>query len=304
MSESTDRPRGWDIGIVLPTLPAGANAEAIAAAARAAVDLGWTSAWVTDHLLVDPSASASYGTIFEALISLAWIGPQSGQLRLGTSVLIVPQRDAVVLAKELATLDALTGGRLTVGVGVGWSTAEFSNLGMAERFHVRGAYLDEAISLWRHLWSGSTAPFEGRFHRFADFVFGPLPPQGSAIPIVVGGSSDGAVSRAARLGDWYQVSQLDPPGLAARLPKLRAAAEAAGRPVPRLGTRLVVHFDDRPDEKNVLAGDAARMRRRLEAWAAVGVEQLVLKFDETDASGIAGSMERLDREVLRPLIGQ
>jgi alkanesulfonate monooxygenase SsuD/methylene tetrahydromethanopterin reductase-like flavin-dependent oxidoreductase (luciferase family) len=170
-----------DYGICLPNMPDGSNAEGIDAAAAVAEKLGWSTVWTTDHVLVDRAAAADYGRIFEALLTLAWVGARHTKVKLGTSVIVVPQRNAVLLAKELATLDALSGGRVIAGVGVGWNEAEFANLGMADRFHVRGAYLDETIRLWRHLWSGSTEPFKGRFQAFDDFVFGPPPDQGRAL---------------------------------------------------------------------------------------------------------------------------
>ena len=112
----------------------------------------------------------------------------------------------MLLAKELATLDDLTDGRVIAGVGIGWNETEFANLGMADRFRVRGAYLDETIAVWRHLWSGSAEPFQGRFHSFDDFAFAPLPRHGAALPIVVGGRAEPALKRAGRLGDGYQSS--------------------------------------------------------------------------------------------------
>ena len=147
-----------DYGLCLPNFPDGASVEGIEAAAGVAARLGWSTVWTTDHVLVPGSAAADYGRIYDAILTLAWVGANQPGIRLGTSVIVVPQRNAVVLAKELASLDALSGGRVVFGVGVGWNEAEFSNLGMADRFHVRGAYLDETIRLWRHLWSGSTEP--------------------------------------------------------------------------------------------------------------------------------------------------
>src|SRR5205085_2567357 len=143
--------------------------------------LGWSSAWTTDHLLVPHAAAGDYGTIYDVIVTLGWVGGRHPDLRLGTSVIVVPMRNAVVLAKELATLDSLLGGRLVAGVGVGWNEVEFGNVGTAALFHRRGAYLDETIRLWRHLWSGATTPFEGEFHQFVDFVFGPLPAEGARL---------------------------------------------------------------------------------------------------------------------------
>ena len=132
------------------------------AAAETAERLGWASLWATDHLLPDLSERASeYAHLYEALTTLAWLGGQTRRVRLGLSVLVVPMRSAGVLAKELATLDALTAGRLIVGVGIGWNRQEFDNLGLADRFGYRGAYLEETIALWRHLWSGAGGPVRG-----------------------------------------------------------------------------------------------------------------------------------------------
>jgi len=180
-----------DYGLELPNYPEGASPEGIEAAADVAERLGWSTVWTTDHVLVPNADRGDYGRIYEAILTLAWVGARHPTVRLGTSVIVVPQRNAVILAKELATLDSLSGGRVIAGIGIGWNQGEYANLGVADRFHVRGAYLDETIRLWRHLWSGSTEPFEGRFHALDDFVFNPLPPQGKSLPIF----EDGLESR-------------------------------------------------------------------------------------------------------------
>src|SRR6266540_1927716 len=199
-----------DYGICLPNFPAGASAEGIDAASAVAERLGWSTAWTTDHVIVDRASVADYGRIYEAILTLTWVAGRHPNLKIGTSVVVVPPRNAVLLAKELATLDDLSGGRLIVGVGVGWNRAEFANMGAADRFHVRGAYLDETIRLWRHLWSGSGEPFHGRFHSFDDFTFSPLPVQAGGPQIVVGGRSEPALRRAGTVGDGYHSSALSP----------------------------------------------------------------------------------------------
>ena len=197
---------GMKPAIILPTMPVGANPEGIEAAAEAAERLGWQTAWTTDHVLVPQASKADYGAIYDVVVTLGWVGAKFSNLKLGTCVVVVPMRNAVVMAKDLATLDSLVGGRLVVGVGVGWNRVEFGSVGVQELFHVRGAYLDETIALWRHLWSGASEPFEGRFHQLTDFVFGPLPSQGGNLPIVIGGRSDAALRRAARLGNGFHAS--------------------------------------------------------------------------------------------------
>ncbi len=290
-----------DYGLAVPNFPAGATAEGIDAAAEVAERLGWSNVWTTDHVLVDRDSAAGYGRIFDAILTLAWVGGRHQRVRLGTSVIVVPQRNAVILAKELASLDALTGGRVTVGVGVGWNRAEFANLGAADRFHVRGAYLDETIRLWRHLWSGSGEPFHGRFHPLSDYVFEPLPIQGERLPIVVGGGSDAACRRAALLGDGYHSSAVGPEGYAKRAARVRAAAEEAGRPVPALSARVGVRLGQREGSGYAMRGGPEDVATEIQAFADLGVTHLVLSFGMTDPAEVVAAAEAFAREVA-PLV--
>ena len=230
------------------------------------------------------------------------VGGQTARIRLGTSVIVVPQRNAVVTAKELATVDALVGGRVVAGVGLGWNEGEYRNLGVAERFRVRGAYLDETIALWRHLWSGTEQPFDGRFHQIPSAVLSPRPAQGADLPIVVGGRSYHGVRRAGRLGDGYQLSQNGPAGLAARLPILREAAAQAGRPMPPTSARAQVYFGPPPlgATPAALHGTPEEISRVVDEWEATGLDELALDVDETDAQRAVTKMERLHLEVLEP----
>ncbi len=287
-----------DFGLCLPNFPTGASPEGIEAAAAVAETLGWSTVWTTDHVLVPHESTDDYGRIYEAILTLAWVGARHPGIRLGTSVIVVPQRNAVLLAKELATLDSLSGGRVIAGIGIGWSEGEFANLATADRFHVRGAYLDETIALWRHLWSGSSEPFHGRFHPLDDFVFGPLPEQGAALPILVGGRAEPALRRVGRLADGYQSSAAGPTQYAERLPVIRAAAEAAGRPMPSLSARVRVESD--PSSSGyALRGSPEAMAAEVRAFAELGVTHLALWFETTDPEELVARVERFDREVAR-----
>jgi len=281
-------------GLALRNTGDGASAEAIEAGAAAADRLGWETVWTTDHVLVPASAAAEYGRTFEAIATLAWVGARHPRLKLGTSVIVVPQRNAVLLAKELATLDVLSKGRLIAGVGVGWNEPEFANLGEAERFHRRGAYLDETIRLWRHLWSGSSQPFEGVFHSFSDFVFGPLPGQGAQVPIVIGGGSPAALRRAGALGDGYHATRATPDLMAERIPIIRAAAAAAGRPMPSLSVRSAV---------SALGGDPDARLATVRAFESLGVSDIALVFDATEPAELSASIEEFDRDIVKAIAG-
>ena len=289
-------------GLILRNTGPESSREAIEAGAETAERLGWETVWTTDHVLVPRSAAAEYGRTYEAIATLAWVGARHPRLKLGTSVIVVPQRNAVLLAKELATLDALSEGRLIVGVGVGWNETEFANLGASDRFHRRGAYLDETIRLWRHLWSGSSEPFEGAFHSFADFVLGPLPAQRERVPIVVGGSSPAALRRAGALGDGYHATRATADELAQRIPTVRAAAEAAGRPMPALSARVTV-TTERTEGAGYSLADPEAMLHEVRAFESVGVAHLALALDATDPAKLAAVIERFDSEVIKALVG-
>jgi probable F420-dependent oxidoreductase len=286
-------------GLCLPNYTGLASTEAIEAAAAAADRLGFESVWTTDHVLVDSSPDAAdYRINFDVLETLAWVGAKHPGLGLGSSVIVVPQRNGVVVGKQLATLDALSGGRVIAGVGVGWSEHEFANLGMAERFSVRGAYLEETVALWRHLWSGSREPFHGRFHQLDDFVFGPLPAQRSSLPIWIGGRTEPALRRAGRIADGYHSSATSPESYAKRIPVIRAAAQAAGRPMPTLSARVRIAFDE-PAESSTprpyaIRGDERQMLAEVDTWEDLGVELLTIWPGGDTVVGFVEAAERFN----------
>jgi len=290
-----------DYGLALPSLGWDANRDGIIAAVELAEEHGFTDVWATDHLLIDHAGADDYGRIYEAVTLLAWIAGLSREIRLGTSVIVVPMRNAVVLAKELATLDALSEGRLIAGFGGGWNEAEFGNVGVKDKFHVRGAYVDETIAVCRHLWSGSREPFHGRFHDFEDFTFEPLPAQGAYVPIWLGGRDERALRRTGRVADTYHASATAPKAYEPRIPVIRAAAEAAGRPMPRLSARARVELDAGAESFYTMHGSAADVAAEIRAFAALGVDHLALAFTPRDASGLRAAVHRFMDEVV-PLV--
>jgi alkanesulfonate monooxygenase SsuD/methylene tetrahydromethanopterin reductase-like flavin-dependent oxidoreductase (luciferase family) len=294
---------GMRFGLVLPSIGPGTGPEALEAAASACAELGWTSAWVTDHLLVPRGPEeAEYGSLLEAICSLTWVAARFGGLTVGTSVLVPAMRDAPLLAKQLATLDVLTGGRLIVGVGASdaHDDTEYANLGKSDRFARRGAYLDEAVALWRHLWAGRTDPFSGEFHQLSDFCFRPLPPQGAAIPIWCGGRSQRAIRRTAEVADGYHAAQTGPEQLRARLPQIADAVAVTGRPLPALSVRARVKFDTEPGGVYSISGGHAAMTDQLLQFASLGVSDLVLVLSSSEPARITALAHRFAREVIEP----
>jgi alkanesulfonate monooxygenase SsuD/methylene tetrahydromethanopterin reductase-like flavin-dependent oxidoreductase (luciferase family) len=290
-------------GLVLPSIGPGTSPASLEAAATACVRHGWTSVWVTDHVLVPQGPEArEYGSILEAMTALTWVAARFDGLKVGTSVIVPAMRDAPLLAKQLATLDTLTGGRLIVGVGASDSRddIEYANLGKSDRFARRGAYLDEAVALWRHLWAGRTDPFAGEFHTLTDFCFAPLPPQGAGIPIWCGGRSQRAVRRTAELADGYHAAQTGPEQLRERLPKIVAATAAAGRPLPTVSVRARVKFDAAPGPVYSICGSPKEMTGQLLELAALGVDDLILVLASAEPAELTALADRFEREVIAP----
>jgi probable F420-dependent oxidoreductase len=179
-------------GVILPNYGRDATPDGIRRTAELAEELGFASVWTTEHIIVGPDGVDPYGRVYDPLVTLGWIAGRTERIGLGTSIVLVPLHNPIHLAKETATLQELSGGRFTLGVGVGWHEDEFRYMGVP--FKGRGRRADEAIGLLRALWSGDSP--------FPDAVFEPRPsPQPE---IWVGGASDRAIRRAVELGDaWH-----------------------------------------------------------------------------------------------------
>ena len=182
--------------------------------ARSAEAVGFESVWGGEHVVFPSTIESAYPysadgkvpatadtPIPDPLIWLAYVAAAAPTLRLGTCILILPQRNPLVLAKELATLDQLSGGRVELGIGVGWLQEEFEALGVP--WEARGRRNDEYLEVLRTVWSGHHVEFHGEFADFEPLTSNPLPPQGSNIPILVGGDTKAAMRRAVRLADGY-----------------------------------------------------------------------------------------------------
>ena len=206
---------------------------------RVAEEVGFESVWGGEHVILPDTIVSKYPytedgkipaepdtPIPDPLIWLSYVAAAAPTLQLGTCILIVPQRNPLVLAKELATLDRLSGGRVELGLGVGWLEEEFDALGIP--WARRGARNDEYIEAMRALWAGPHAEFHGEFVDFAPATCSPRPVNGN-IPVIVGGDSDAALNRAVRIADGYFPGEGDFERLTALLGRLRQKAEEAGR---------------------------------------------------------------------------
>jgi probable F420-dependent oxidoreductase len=241
---------------------------------RVAESVGFDSVWGGEHVIRPDQIESSYPytadgempgeaetSIPDPLIWLAYVGAIAPTLRLGTCILIVPQRNPLVLAKELATLDHLTNGRVELGLGVGWLREEFDALGIP--WERRGARNDEYVAAMRALWAGPHAEYHGEFVDFNPATCSPRPVNGT-IPILVGGDTPVAIRRAARMADSYFPGTTDPEILARLIGELRQAEEQ----VEREAGSIDIHAIFGPQMGDPLAG--------AEQFQKLGVERVMV----------------------------
>lgn len=266
-------------GIMFANTGHGSSAEGAKAVAQAAEAGGIDTIWTVEHVVVpsgyeskypyDPSGKMAGGAedfdLPDPLIWLTWAAAHTTTIRIATGILIVPQRNPVVLAKELATLDHLSGGRLTLGVGAGWLEEEFDALDVS--FADRGKRLDEYLAVMRALWAGGDdgkTTFDGEYFTFQNCISRPRPAQGT-IPVVVGGHTKVAARRAGRLGDGFFPGSASATEIGELIPLVRQTAEDAGRD---------------PDAIEMIAGAGAppgpKLDERIERLAEIGVTHAIL----------------------------
>lgn len=271
-------------GYVVPNNAGVGDPNELTGLARKAEALGFHSVWVSHHVLnlgyvAERLGNAPYQ---DALITLTWIAAHTERIRLGTSVLVMPYLHPMVLAKELATLDHFSGGRLTVGLGVGSLPEENAALGVP--YDTRGRYSDEFIEVMRALWTQEAATFHGRFFDFEDIVASPKPLQTPHPPVVIGGNRPQALRRAARLGDGWHPLNLAPDSLRKRLPVIREEECNAGRP-PMRTVQLRIGMERITPEAVADYEDA-------------GVTELVMHTETGDIAGNHTALERFNAEVM------
>ena len=270
-------------GVMLPHRWLYAAGNTIADFAHEAEELGYTSLWVTDHIIV-PSYRTERGHIFyEALTTLAYVSSITTRCLLGTAVLALPPRNSVLVAKQLATLDALSQGRVILGVGTGWIEEELRYLGAA--WQQRGRMLDEAIRVLRNLWSDEIAnTFQGRYTAFEDIACFPKPVQPGGPKVLIGGMTEPSLRRAATTGDGWIPWAVTPQELRDGVARIRAyggdkALELVCIMPADIGPQAMERYTGVfGEDHKLLSGSVATVAKMVEEFAAAGLHHLVCSF--------------------------
>ena len=301
-------------GFYLPTRGGCATPEALEAIVQRGEALGFHSVMIADHVVFPTAIASKYpytvsgafpggGDALEQLTLMAFVAGRTRTLRLVTSVMILPYRNPVLTAKMLATIDVLSRGRVTVGVGVGWLREEFEALD-APDFERRGAASDEYIRIFKTLWTQDPASFDGEFYRFDALRCVPQPVQKPHPPIWIGGHSAPALRRAARYGDgWHPVGAnpavpLRPSELRASLDQLFRLTEAAGRNPSALTISFKAPVYDPSvttltgSERRPFSGTPQQIADDIGAYEKAGVSELVFDFR---SERLDDALERMER---------
>ena len=222
-------------GVSVPNFGVHASRKAIVDVAQAADELGYDVIWVAERLLVPEPPNQDWSQVdpnaYEPLLTLGFLAGLTQRVKLGTSILIAPFRNPLVLARQTAALDQFSQGRLILGLGLGWMDEEFAATGVP--MSQRGARTDEMITLLRQVWTNSRPSFSGRFTQFGESHIEPKPVQ-AHMPIWIGGNSDAALRRVARLGDGWTPTGLDDQQLVERIEFLRQAVAEQQRPLDEI----------------------------------------------------------------------
>ena len=265
------------VGSHLPQFGHVAGPDAIARAARHAEELGFSDVWVSDHVVHPASQSYPSPYLFDPLLTLTWAAAATERIGLGTSVLVAAQHNPLELANMLASLDALSRGRLQVAIGVGWSEAEFDALGYS--FGDRGRRTDEITALLRTCWRDDPASFRGAFYNFDDIRV--LPKPAHDIPIWFGGSSEVAYHRGVTFGDGFQLIGLTPEEARAPIKRLRES-----RPEESFVISLRTGWDPLGMEDGLIARERA-------GYEDAGLQHVVSAPWRKDIDDWLRSMEQL-----------
>ena len=297
------------IGIQVPNFGDNvASRDGLLRVTKASEDMGFDSVWVVDHtILPKPDDVYGYGkTYYQPFVSLGFIAGITNTIKIGTSILVVPNHNPIILAKAISTADQLCDGRLICGIGLGAFQTEFEYLGIP--FNQRGSRTDESLRIMYELWDSEDPHFKGRYWSFENLYFLPKPIQRPRPPIWVAGSSDAAIRRSVVLGDGWHPSFVPPETIKEGVDKIRKVAANENRNINEItiSTRAFTKFTaaSQGDSSNLI-GTADEMIARIADLQAVGVSHIVIDLfigvpdnEKVTVDDMLGTMEQLAEKVL------
>jgi probable F420-dependent oxidoreductase len=286
-------------GIAVPNFGLYANREQILEISALAEELRYDSLWVSDHIVIPASHKVFGDTFHDPLVTLAYIAAGTDKLELGTSVMVLPYRNPLVLGKMVSTLDTLSRGRVILGVGTGWMEGEFEALGV--NFKERGKVTDEYIEIMKELWTSENPEYNGDYLEFSNIKFLPKPERKPHPPIWVGGESAGAMKRAVKYGDGWHPVGLTPGTFREKAEYLKTLLPAEKRDGFTLSLRRNIEINEGREftADDTLRGGREKITKGIREYRDAGVTHLVLYILAGDYKGILNTL-RVFAEEIRP----
>jgi probable F420-dependent oxidoreductase len=296
-------------GVCIPNFGETASVDGLRTVAIEAERMGYDSIWTTDHILMPAQSGTPYERIFESVTSLAYLAALTSTVKLGVSSLVMAMRNPVVLAKQLATIDHFSGGRVMLATGAGWNEREFGHLG--SNFHDRGRRLDESIRLISELWvAGADAKFSGRKipHKFSKIMFEPRPIQ-KKLTIWISGTSKPAMRRAATMGDAWHPNVYPLDIFRKLVTEFRGIHGAQGKGIcVRIGLNPKAtrpeYAGPQGERRLMLAGNMAENRKMISELERLGVSYIIVNPNLTPDGNVpinnqVASLRMLAEEFIR-----
>lgn len=279
------------LGVVFPQTEIGSDPALIRDYTQTAEGLGYDYLLAYDHVLgANPERPGGWNGPYthrelfhEPLVLFAWLAALTQRLEFVTGIVILPQRQTALVAKQAAELDVLSGGRLRLGVGLGWNTVEYEALN--EDFHTRGRRIEEQVALLRELWTKPLVTFKGDYHSISDAGLNPLPVQ-QPIPLWFGGHAEPALRRIARLADGWIANTMPFDNLKPQLDRLLGYVTEAGRDPAAFGVDIRISLRNTPPDE---------WAREVERWRGAGVTHLCFNTMNAGLSSPSEHIEQIKR---------
>lgn len=280
-------------GLALPNFGKYASPENIRRFAMEAENLGFDSLWVSEHIVIPKSHNVFGDVFYEPLTSLGYVASLTENIKLGTSIIVLPYHNPVVLAKTLSTLDVLSNGRLIIGIGTGWMEEEFKALNA--NYRDRGEVTDEYLEIMKILFTEDEPEYHGSYHSFSDIRFYPKPVQKPHPPFWIGGNSSKALERTVLYGEGWHCVGLTPDRIKNSLinlsPELRDKITVSVRKNLQTTDRKI------EDEKELLRGNREKIINGLNMYADAGVDHIVFQILSGEVEGIFTTMDIFSKDI-------
>ena len=286
-------------GYILPNYGNKVSAQELVEISLVCEEEGFDSVWATDHMVMPRELREPYGEVLEPLTSLTYIAARTNRLKVGTSCIVLPQRNPVLVAKQAATLDVFSKGRVILGFGAGWAEKEF--LFLNADFAKRGRAMDESIRLMKKLWKDEIVNFEGEFFHIKDALFLPKP-QSRDIPVWIGGNGPTSIRRVTMLGDGWHPVGLELEEFGKGVQRIRESGRnvtISMRMTTDVRKKREQYITPNRERRVAVSGTSAEIRKRIDGYAKAGLEYYCASINHPAAQEIISDLKKFSVEVLK-----